>query len=548
MLCFVSPGAVTYASTDEFRQVLQHGVDRGVYRELAVGWIDGDARNEWFFGTGEKPTAKSAFEIGAVTEVFTGLLLAQAVYSGKLRLNTTLGNLCGTGFTFADSGLADISLQSLATHRSGLRAVPSNLFPVATSDPYATYTSRDLLAWLANAPHAVDPGSTRYSILDSGLLGYLIGRAYAGEFAAVLRSHVLVPLGMSHTGFSDRDQLLPGYSSDGAVAPHWHFDALAGAGGLRSTLTDLLNFVQRNLRPQDSPLRPAMLLARRPYTSSSTPAQYGLGWHVVLTQDGDQTWPLVWSASRTSGFSAFIGFRTDRQQGLVLLGNTDSDLSAIGIAWLEGRPPPAIPPHVAANQKVVPLAEFAGLYQLPDGTDVIVRNGTAGLSAQWPGQAPIDMVWADQDVFVAPGFALTLSFQHEARAVASVVIDHAGVNVLARRLSSRAPHLKRVPLVIPSSLSETLVGDYLLDADCLVRIRKAGNGITLQLTGHSATGLHLFASDRLFTSDDSAVVTLVRNAAGAVTGLSLDFAGISREAQRTHWHVPQSKLPQPGSS
>ncbi|MEO8958272.1 MAG: serine hydrolase domain-containing protein [Rudaea sp.] len=537
--CWLLPNAAAASpSTDEFRHVLQHGVDRGVYRDLAIGWIDGSARSTWYLGKADKPDAGSAFEIGAITQVFTGLLLAQSVYKGKLGLTTTVSQVLGPDFSFADAKLATVSLESLATHRSGLRTVPANLFPFQIYDPYATYGSQDLLAWLANEPHAVGSDVAHYSILDSGLLGYLLARTYASEFSPLLQTRVLAPLGLSHTGFADTATLLSGYSSRDSATPHWHFDVLAGAAGLRSTLPDLLDFIQHNLRPESSSLRAAMLLARRPYTSDVAPEQYGLGWRIVLTQDGEQTWPLVWSASRTGGFSAFIGFRTDRQQGLVLLGNTDADLSALGLAWLEGRSPPDLPHPVPMRLTARSLAEFEGLYQLPDGTDVILRSDQAGLSAQWPGQAPIDVVFMDQDIFVAPGLALTLSFQREAGSVANVVIDHSGINVLAQRISTRAPHLKRVPLNIPPALADSIVGDFVLDADSLMRVRKVGSSLMLHMTGHAPTGLHLFAKDHFFTSDDSVVVTLEHGSTGEVTGLLLEFAGVSRKARRVHWRVP----------
>ena len=68
---------------------------------------------------------------------------------------------------------------------------------------------------------------------------------------------------MANTGFDDIG-LLDGHSR-GQVAAHWHFGALAGSAGLRSTLGDLMEFLQANLQPQQSPtLRAALLLSRQP--------------------------------------------------------------------------------------------------------------------------------------------------------------------------------------------------------------------------------------------------------------------------------------------
>src|SRR6185503_20205884 len=155
--------------------------------------------------------------------------------------------------------------------------------------------------------------------------------------------------------------LLVGHAHADAV-PHWHFGALAGAAGLRSSVGDLLALLQQNLRPQDSPLRAALLLARQ--AQGGGPQSAGLGWSIVEVPDGEQSWPLVWRASRTAGFATFLGFRTDRQQALVLLGNGDTDLSALGLAWLQQQTPPPLPERGPTAPKSVPGDDYLGLYKL----------------------------------------------------------------------------------------------------------------------------------------------------------------------------------------
>jgi len=164
------------ASSANYLQHLQAGVDAGAYSEIAVGWIDGAQRQTWFFGPAAKPTADSAFEIGATSEVFTGLLLAQAALEGKLRLQTTIGDVLGKSFAFADPGVGAIPLQDLATHRAGLPALPPNLFPTNPDDPYAEYSAS---SWRALLTHyrLTETKGPGYSVLDAGLLGALLGQA-----------------------------------------------------------------------------------------------------------------------------------------------------------------------------------------------------------------------------------------------------------------------------------------------------------------------------------------------------------------------------------
>jgi CubicO group peptidase (beta-lactamase class C family) len=517
-------------------------VDSGLYRQLAIGWIDGmltgpDQRQTWFFGNGQKPDADATFEIGAASEIFTGLLLAQAAIDGKAHLDAPLRDLLPKDFAFADAAVGAISLRQLATRRSGLPPVPPNLFPTDARDAYAGFDQAALLSLLAN--YKLAPGAAPgYSILDVGLLGDLLGRAYGQRFSVVLVSRILDPLGMSHTGFGDDARLLPGHGH-GLGVPHWHFGALAGAAGLRSSLGDLLLFVQANLMPQQSPLRAALLLSRQPQGDSEQ--SVGLGWNTVQVSDGDQTWPLVWRSSRTAGFSVFLGFRTDRQQALVLLGNTDADLSGLGIAWLEARSPPPLQPPPPVMPSAAELAAYPGLYRIATGNDFVVRVGTNGLTAQFPGQFPLDLRAVGHDVFAATGDAFVLSFQREGNAIASVLFGQGGTNVLAQRLSERAPSLARIALATDANKLHEYAGDYRLDATTLLRIAVHGGALSVQATGRAAVALIAFAPDRFADAHSACEIHFLRNDKHEVASLKIVLAGAERSAERVDWQFPSMR-------
>lgn len=521
-------------TVDEYRSHLQQGVDAGAYAQIAVGWLDGGERQTWFFGREHKPDLSSTFEIGAATEIFTGLLLAQAAYEGRVRLATPIRDLLPKQFALAKATLGAVTLQDLATHRAGLPALPPNLLPASIEDPYAGYGSDDLYALLANyrPPTAPQPA---YSTLDGGLLGALLGRCYGQDYTQLLGEKILKPLGMEHTQFDDGDGLLVGHSRDTQV-PHWHFGALAGAAGLRSSVGDLLTFLQQNLRPQDSKLRAALLLARQDQADGNQ--DIGLGWNIVETADGGQPWPLVWRASRTAGFAAFLGFRTDRQQALVLLGNSDADLSALGIAWLEHRSPPPLPDPPPPPPQAVAWADYPGLYKISGGSEFIVRGGAQTLSLQFRGQPAQVLRAVGDDVFA--GDTLGLGFTRDNHRVTGAIVDAGGTHVQATRLSEHAPGVARTPLV-DQAVPGDLAGIYQLDADTLVRIRTGAQTIALQMTGRAPLLLRAFAKDRFADADGSCEVSFQRDAKGVVGGLVMSLADVDRQAPRVVWTVPAAK-------
>ena len=96
---------------DAFRATIETGIANGRFQGIAVALVDRDGHGEWTFGEvepgGAKPTVDDAFEIGSTTRTFTGLLLAQALVAGKVRLEDTLGT------HFPDVRFADPKLKAV---------------------------------------------------------------------------------------------------------------------------------------------------------------------------------------------------------------------------------------------------------------------------------------------------------------------------------------------------------------------------------------------------------------------------------------------------
>jgi CubicO group peptidase (beta-lactamase class C family) len=516
-----------------FRDAIERGVANGAYPTLAVGLIDGKQRGTFYFGHRDGPDSKPAddeslFEIGAVSEVFTGLLLTQAAIEGKLRLSDPIEKFLPASFPFADARIGKITLAQLVTQHSGLPTRPANLFPTDADDPYASYAAEDLLALLALSPPTARLNSDEYgySVLNAGLLGHLLGRIYQMPLAEALASKVFAPLGLKRLVLEDDPTLLHGYAH-GESAAHWHYGVLGGAAGLRASLPDLLSFLQHNLSPDDSPLRAALLLARQPHAGGPAD-QLGFGWNVRETIDGTTTWPLVWRASQTAGFTSFIGFRTDRQRAIVLLGNAAEDVAALGIAWLSDNLPPQAS-HGSTAVKGARLDEYPGLYQIAAGVEAIVRVEGEKMDLQMPGELPLRMRAADKDVFVADRGELGATFMRNIDEVNGVMLHFGESNVSAARLSKGAPHLVRSPIAGDSAALDAIVGDYRLDDATWIRIGKSGQSLNLQWTMAERRTIFCYAPDRYVDADGAVDLQLLRDEKGRNVGIRLDLAGTRRD-------------------
>lgn len=527
-------GASAIELRDEFRAAIEQGLSNGRYQSVAVGLLDNGEQSQWFFGTvepgGAKPTADTVYEIGSTTRCFTGLLLAEAVYAGKLRLDDTLGRIFGD-VHFADPKLAATTVGEIAAHRAGLPAIASNLFPRSVDDPYVMFDAAALKAYLAHA-HAEGAGTYRYSELGVALLGEIVARVDRKDFRSLIASDVLAPLTLTGSGFGNVPHLVDGFR-DGKPVPHWQHQAFAPASGLRASLSDLMRFTAAALRPDKTALRAAILLARQPRAVAGG-GETALAWQIVPVESDGQTWPLLWQAGITGGFASFIGLRTDKQRAVVLLGNAGVDLSALGLTLMADRNAPQAPPKLLPIVAPASLA-YPGLYRFDTGGDLLVRSTDDGLSMQIGGYLPQAMSAYDEDAFEVAGAAGQLTFERQDTKVIGAILHRSGTNLHATRLSDGAPTLKRNTSALDAKELAAYAGDYALSSSMRAHVVIAPPGLRAQLTGTEATFLQSCAHDRFCDSDGTLEIGFMRERNGKVSALDWRQGVFEVRAARDDW-------------
>ena len=323
-------------------------------------------------GTAVKLGRDTIFEIGSVTKTFTGLLLAEMAGRGEVRLDQPIQELLPKDVTAPAHGGRQITLLDLATQSSGLPRLPDNLAPNDPNDPYAKYDDARLFEFLSRYRPTRDAGAQyEYSNLGVGLLGRLLALRAGEGYEALLRERVLGRLEMYATGVAStpamRAHLAAGHDADGNPVPGWTFDALSGAGGLRSSLADMLRYLGA-VMSADEPLGPAARIAEQPRRDAFPGARIGLLWNTNVA-DG-----IVWHNGQTAGFHAFIGFSSDRTRGIVVLSNAPLALDDLAQHWLD--PAVALVPAL----RTLPidreaLGAYAGTYDLGGTRLVFTREG-----------------------------------------------------------------------------------------------------------------------------------------------------------------------------
>ena len=336
-LFLLSAGALAQPVLDErARAMAERHAAAGGASTLVIGLIEGDRSTVVGFSAegSAKPDGRSLYEIGSVTKTFTALLLAQEIAAGRLKPEDPVSALLPAMKLPAFEG-QPITLVDLATQTSGLPRLPSNLKPKDIGNPYVDYDGQALGAFLGSYQLPVRPGERyEYTNLGYGLLGYALASRAKQSYGELVKTRILDPLGMTSTGMtvdaSARDRWMPGHGPDGRPVPGWDFDALAGAGALKSDVNDLLLYLRAAMRGA-SESGTAFNRVQTPLRDTGAPGtRIGYAWHVT-TLKGQQ---VVWHNGMTGGYASFIGFTADGRRGVVVLASVQRTVDSLAMTAL----------------------------------------------------------------------------------------------------------------------------------------------------------------------------------------------------------------------
>ena len=287
----------------------------------AIGVVQHGVRRIFTYGPVKED---SIFEIGSISKTFTALILAQLVAQHKVKLDEPVRELLPTG-TVAKPAGAEITLLDLATQHSGLPRMPDNFHPADPQDPYADYRPATLYEFIAK--HGVSkPADARfnYSNLGFGLLGQALANRAGMAYPELLKAQVAGLLQLNDTVVNlspeQEKRFTPGYSAQHQRAHAWHLDALAGAGAIRSTASDMLTYLEAQLHPDKvrhtETLASAIEATHELRADAMPGTKIGLAW-LFETSTG-----LFWHNGATGGYSSYAVFNPKEDYAVVVLFNT----------------------------------------------------------------------------------------------------------------------------------------------------------------------------------------------------------------------------------
>lgn len=285
---------------------------------IAAAVVDVNQTKIMTFGNAK---ADSIFEIGSLTKTFTGLLLAKSVADGVVNVNDPIPA------EYQKEGSV-ITYKGLTTHSSGI--IGGNFADYESPNDQSPYQGLSISIFkqlYAHTPLEYTPGEQWvYSNIGSGLLGLVLSERAQMTYEDLVPATLFSALEMNDSYFEVptpmQDRFLQGHVRLGdEIQPYSHWDlfgtAINPAGGLRSTITDMVKYARAQLAPESSTLKDAIELSHKPlFKIPDAPMQMGMNWILIPGQD------LIWHNGSTIGFNSILIISKKQNLAVVAMTNT----------------------------------------------------------------------------------------------------------------------------------------------------------------------------------------------------------------------------------
>ena len=296
---------------------------------ISIGVISDGNSYSYNFGEMKKRTNqlinnKTIYDIGSIAKVFTGILLANAVVENKLKLDDDIRKYLNGNFPNLQYDGTSIKIVHLANLTSRIPSEPtigkSGITPL--NEQFTSKFDDETLSGILSSI-VVDtlPGTKReYSNFAPYVLSKILERVYGMTYEELLIKYIANPYKMRQTRITlsknDKKNYAQGYSMDGTEVPYWKNDVVSPAGGIRSTVSDMLLFMKEQLNTNN---KAAQLSHQLTFGTESDGNGRGLFWGISRTKSRNH---LRWTHNGSSnGFSSQIWMMPEINAGIVILTN-----------------------------------------------------------------------------------------------------------------------------------------------------------------------------------------------------------------------------------
>ena len=247
---------------DGFSQAVVETLDASSAGNYAFTLLhDGTIGSEQFASAGRPVDGNTLFQMASISKWVTSWGIMKLVENGQIDLDAPVGDyLSRWALPATDYDNREVTTRRLLSHTAGF----------ADGLGYGGFETLEevqtLEASLTEAADAFDPessgaginlpadGTMRYSGASYTLLQLLIEEVSGRDFNEYMREEILVPLGMSRSTFvidrRNETNLAEFYDTDGSIATHYYYTALAAAS-LYTSSNDMVRFLTAHCEGPD---------------------------------------------------------------------------------------------------------------------------------------------------------------------------------------------------------------------------------------------------------------------------------------------------------
>jgi CubicO group peptidase (beta-lactamase class C family) len=218
-------------------------------------------------------TDTTQYRIGSLTKTFTSMLIQQLVAENKLTLLDTIGKFI-PGYVHKE-----VTIEQLLTHRSGIPSYTNN-FEHNIAVMTKTLELKDVVFKLCSDPLEFKSG-TRFHYSNSGytILAAVSEIVSGKKYGQLLNEKIFDPLQMKQSVFGMKSINSKGYWLN-IPEPVYNIENITGAGGISSTVKDLLKWDEALYTDKLLPQKQLLQSFESRASYDDWDADYGYGWMI----------------------------------------------------------------------------------------------------------------------------------------------------------------------------------------------------------------------------------------------------------------------------
>lgn len=261
-------------------------------------------------------TDTTQYRTGSITKTFTSLLILQLVAENKLSLQDSAGKYLPF---FVHK---NVTIQQLLAHTSGIPSYTNDVEKMV-SIMSKKQNLNDIISTLCSDTLEFASGTAfRYSNSGYTILAGIIEAVTGKKYGEVLNEKIFAPAAMGKTSFGANQLNSKGYWI-GSPEPFYIISNTAGAGGISSTVLDLLKWDE--VLKTDK-LIPQSLLNEAVMTKASYDdwdADYGFGWMIDRKMfEQSKRHKIIYHPGTDFGYYSMFVRQPDNDNLIIMLSNT----------------------------------------------------------------------------------------------------------------------------------------------------------------------------------------------------------------------------------